>query len=109
NTMTWVDDLAFVMGYGGPSSITEMSTSINQLEVYPNPATNQIQLTLNEDLNDALIQITTVDGKVVQEFQNTIFTASQAINLNINNLASGFYLVKVISNQNARIAKFLKN
>jgi hypothetical protein len=74
-------------------NLYNLPTVINKLIVYPNPTTGQ--LTIEQPAPSALLQLYNMYGVVVLS-QNLNSTQSQ---LNIGQLVSGVYVVKVISPQ----------
>ena len=87
----------------GTADITKVTTEpISQVSVYPNPASNY--LTISTDEQNITFRIYSLTGKVMQEGDlvkglNTV---------NIETLTSGIYIVNVISNQSVSSIKFIK-
>lgn len=73
----------------------------NQNLVYPNPATNS--LNLNPEVQDALISIYDSKGKMVANKQ------VKASEINISNLRNGIYTIKTISKSGVKTQKFVKH
>ncbi|MCH2232063.1 MAG: lamin tail domain-containing protein [Crocinitomicaceae bacterium] len=73
------------------ASISE--NNINNVSIFPNPATDVITLTFNSDKAD--VTIYSIQGKVMSA--NTIQSSDQ---INTTNLVSGTYMVKVVVNNN---------
>jgi hypothetical protein len=96
-TVLFVDNFAFK---GGNVGITE-NTKLVSL-IYPNPATEEIMVTLNA--RPESIQIMDIQGQVIK----TIRTNSILTSVNISELASGTYLVNVISKEGVATTKFVK-
>lgn len=69
------------------------SEKLNQLTVYPNPSSNQIQISTknNTELNDAIVEIRGVDGSLKLKLTN--YQSKQMID--ISSLASGMYILSV--------------
>jgi len=79
----------------------------NQLNVFPNPA-NEV---LNINLQNSAIQnciITNALGQTVYSSANEI-NANHKIQLNISNLSAGVYFVKVRASNGSYNAKFIKS
>ncbi|NHM06823.1 T9SS type A sorting domain-containing protein [Flavobacterium sp. CYK-4] len=74
--------------------------------IQPNPANNVINIAGNGSALIREVALTDVNGRVVksQTFNNTT-----DLEMNISDLASGMYLVKITSDQGASIKKILKN
>ncbi|PQJ10805.1 hypothetical protein CJD36_012610 [Flavipsychrobacter stenotrophus] len=74
----------------------------NILTIFPNPAIDQITITANEKINDAII--TDISGQIVASYHCTSTKEYQA-KLNINTLAPGIYLVQGNGRYTARFNK----
>ncbi|AXG71438.1 internalin-J [Kordia sp. SMS9] len=74
--------------------------SNNKIKIYPNPAKNNLYIESNQQIET--IEIYTLLGEKVVEAKTTT--------INISNLNSGIYLIKIISlNRNVLTKKFIKN
>lgn len=88
-----------------PKKLT--STGIQQLvntntvSVMPNPATNVVRITFNENKNTS-IQVIDLNGKVVKS--NTVNSVNQT-ELNVSDLAEGLYIVKVTNDNGVATTK----
>ncbi len=69
------------------------SEKLNQLMVYPNPSSNQIQISTkdNSEINDAIVEIRGMDGSLKLKLTN--YQSKQMID--ISSLASGLYILSV--------------
>ncbi len=66
--------------------------SIDQLKVYPNPASNSIYF--NNDFNKSYhIQLIDVYGKLINET-----TATTTNKINVSNIANGIYIIRFVDN-----------
>lgn len=96
------------------STSTATSTSDgedgNSFSLYPNPATNQINLSfgLNGSLNGATIRITDMQGKVVGKEKVARLSNGETHSLNVNNLSQGLYLVTISNDEMRMTTKFSK-
>lgn len=61
--------------------------------IYPNPNNGEFSIQLNENFGNGEIKIYDVTGKIV--FKKEILNASTLINVSINEMNSGFYMVYV--------------
>jgi len=77
---------------------------INEIELYPNPAKDFIQLK-NINAIDANIQIINIDGKIINE---VLFSELSKGIVNVNNLPQGVYFVKVNDGKSPLVSKFVK-
>lgn len=84
------------------TGVNETEALLNQVSVYPNPASHNIQIDLSAlSNNDAIIEIMEVSGKLLQKFN----TRDKFLNVQLT-YAPGLYLVK-ISSMNGSIMKKL--
>jgi hypothetical protein len=92
---------------GTSAAINEKSNNSN-FEVYPNPNNGQFDINLNlENTNDVTIEIVDALGQTIQSVQienaqNTIYS------FDINEKSSGIYFVKVSSNDEINVVRFVK-
>ncbi len=87
---------------------TEDAGILSSLEVFPNPASNQVQLVIHSmEAADASVQLFDVNGKSVGILMNKLaLTAGKNIqNLKLNSIQSGIYNLKVISEKGIRNIK----
>ncbi|MCK7589971.1 endonuclease [Subsaxibacter sp. CAU 1640] len=85
------------------SSLGIDEQSLSSVNIYPNPAKNIVNITLNSD-SDTLIEIYNVLGKKV--YQKTIQNTDI---LNLDTLSSGIYIVKLTQENNSISKKLIKN
>lgn len=89
---------------GQESSIHE--TKIQKVKVFPNPATNVINVLGLQNSNRAAIVISDLYGNIVLEHQWEI--KNKALNIPVLNLEAGIYMISIRSSkQNVKI-KFYK-
>jgi uncharacterized alkaline shock family protein YloU len=89
-------------------------SGLNELHIFnaiilgPNPAKNQITLTIPSELVNAIAEIKVVDvsGKVVIEKQLSLNAITEKIN--IENLAKGIYVMELKTNTIDKKFKFVK-
>ena len=85
------------------TSLTEKNISLNNIKLYPNPASNFIFLTGISKANSAYIfdHRGRLMGKVLLQGDNTV-------NFDISDYSPGIYIIKVISDANMTTMKFIK-
>lgn len=85
---------------------TNNPISSNNFDLYPNPVVNK--LTLDSDKNITLKKYSVIDysGKIVINNSNEIITSS--LSIDVSNLASGFYILVIESNEGKAMKKFIK-
>jgi len=84
----------------------------DDLYIYPNPAYSELNLKLSSEIKAekefSKIEIIDISGKVVYK-GNINFGSNQRQKIDIHNLLSGFYIIKLLSNDNKFIVrKFTK-
>ena len=72
----------------------------NKLEVYPNPATDQLRIKMNANL--AQVSIYSVTGQLVKSVNYSGET------IDISTIPSGLYIIKVSNNEEIKTATFIK-
>ena len=77
----------------------------NQVTVYPNPATNVLNIGFVSATNKASVKITSLLGSEV--YNNTQLSGSN-LSIDISNLASGTYLVHITTDNVSEIKKIVK-
>jgi hypothetical protein len=91
-----------------PLSYEELN-DLSELKVYPNPVTNELNVSLRNFANDVNIQIIDNLGKEVQS--KSVVTGSDVFigKIDISNLPSGMYIVKVSDGSKTSHAKIVKD
>jgi len=84
-------------------SATELVT--DKFNMYPNPATNVVNITNTENMLVEQVIVYDINGKQVTT-QN--YNSEQQIQLNIENLASGTYMLHIQTNAGLAIKKLVK-
>lgn len=87
---------------------TEEFNVLNGIKIYPNPANNELNISFADSDGDYNISVTDILGRtVINTEQNNLFGA-QNINLPLDNLKSGNYILRVSNNNNSFVTKFIK-
>lgn len=105
NRNPFVDNPQWVQAIWGNSlSVTQSNTQFNFI-VYPNPSnSNRIHIQSDAILDE--IQLITINGQVMQQIQNP---DHQNNTYTIENLSSGFYFLKIISDNQSVTKKVIIN
>ena len=93
-----------------PPTATE-SVSKLQGNVYPNPTSGDIELSLDENLSKQVLQVTLSDprGYLIFEGNGNLETLKPLINQALSKRSAGIYLLKVVDNQQrAKVFKVVK-
>jgi hypothetical protein len=92
-------------------TVTSCPTGLNQLvlnssvyNVYPNPASDKIYIQASGNISEASYEVSDALGKVI--IKNGLSGSTQAIN--ISQLPSGVYLVKITSGGETKALRFVK-
>jgi hypothetical protein len=75
-----------------------------EISIYPNPAINKIHIALKDNIENSLLEILTLDGRILisEPIRNMNYT------LNIENLAKGTYIVRVSNKEHSYTSKFIR-
>ncbi|MCL7764528.1 T9SS type A sorting domain-containing protein [Polaribacter sp. Z014] len=77
------------------------------LKLFPNPTNNSLNIKVTNVINKASINIYTLMGQLVKTVKIDNATSSELV-VDVNNLSSGTYLLKIITDNNTRTSKFIK-
>jgi hypothetical protein len=79
------------------------NAAVNGMMLYPNPTSGEFTIELNNNA-EKNIEVTDVTGRVIVSTS----TVSETVNINLSNLASGVYYVKVQSENANKVVKVVK-
>lgn len=87
-----------------PYTVTTVGLNGNSVDntiiLYPNPAVNNVLLTINSKVNEsAVVLLYNNLGELISEDKINLVEGSNTKNINLDNLAVGVYSVKVIGNK----------
>ena len=99
--MLQVDD--FSITTTDAMSVNDVLSS--KFSVYPNPATNFLNISTGDNLQVNAVKITDINGRVVL---NNNFSSTDSAQINIADLATGMYVVSITSNEGVATKKFMK-
>jgi hypothetical protein len=84
--------------------------SMQLLEIYPNPATNILNVSLFSANNDPVnLELLTLSGQLVTELKHKGAPGNLIIPVDISLLSAGTYLLRIKNNSNNLVEKFVKN
>src|SRR5690554_156437 len=86
-----------------PLSVQDFIT--NKFNVFPNPASNVVTITNNENISVEQIQVFDISGKTVKTQQ---FNNENQVQLNIEELASGTYMLHIQTNEGMAVKKIVR-
>lgn len=106
NLRTWrLDDVTVKGSVGTGASIQELSSL--QLQVYPNPGTEQLQIRCKANASDLNVKIFTSGGKLVQE-KSLSFT-NQNTFVDTKSLEAGIYFIQLSDGKALETVRWVKN
>ncbi len=89
-------------GYVAPVNVTKLSGNLG-LSVYPNPVVNELNLT-SQSIGIMQVKIIDLQGKVVFSTTNV----ANQLKINVSDLSSGLYIIRVLQGSTIETGKFLK-
>jgi hypothetical protein len=96
----------FAIGRGASDiSLSSSSFSKNSFSLYPNPTTSQINLSFENNLENANLKIVSILGQTVLEKQNL---SGNDFSFDVSNLVNGLYIIKVNNAILSTTSKFIK-
>ena len=99
-------DTAIVVYSPAKTGIESSSAGNVQLDIYPNPAANELRIS-GENLKAGIIDIYTLAGNKLQTLNTN---GSQSVSLQVNDLAPGLYILSYTDKQgNFGMRRFVKN
>ena len=89
--------------------VNEVSTSINNIRLYPNPANEIVNINFNTTKDEEVtINITDVSGRVVKSIETTNYNVGiNNVIVDIADLNNGFYFVNIQSLQGRKTSRLL--
>jgi hypothetical protein len=89
-----------------PTGVAQVSSSIQNVSIYPNPAKNIVNISLeNIDSKKATILLMDTKGDIINSKQIIMNAGTNNTSLNLTNLPSGTYSVAIIDSKNNSIVK----
>lgn len=92
-----------------PITLSTMGLADNTKELfqlYPNPSNSIVTISLSKSASKVSYQIIDYSGKIVLEQE---LSDSQLFNVNVENLSTGLYFIKITMNETVGFAKIIKN
>lgn len=92
----------------GCSELSVMELASNfKLDIFPNPSTDQIQLTTSSLIENAEVSLIDLSGRMVYSNRHTL--SSESITISLENLSSGTYQLFLNWEGNSIVKKLIKN
>ncbi len=77
--------------------------------VYPNPTKGELNLGFENGISDITIQVVDMFGKVLQSYNDTDLDHNSSLTLDVSELSTGIYFIKVTGLDSASLTRFIKN
>ena len=89
-----------------PTAVPEVNKGSEEVSLYPNPATNEINLVFDANADVKTAAVYNIIGKVMSVYRVT----GNSANLNLDNIPTGIYFVRLMNTQGDVVAtrKFTK-
>lgn len=87
-------------------AIEKITDSNSNFSVYPNPVTNLISVSSKNNAAITAVSLTDLKGRIIK---NQSFDTVATIEMNVTDLASGMYLMTIVSNEGTATKKIVKN
>jgi hypothetical protein len=107
----WTNPVSFTTQSGGIDSVDTDSVGVGHhllaqcISLRPNPADNYIELSVNDNIKVKEAVVFNAFGQLVQ----TVVLTDNRVRIDLSNMASGMYFVRVSSNRNSATKKFIKH
>ena len=105
------ENFTLVMGTGVNSTETASIDNIQKelnVSVYPNPTTSNTIVSINSNSNQVVtIQVLDLSGKIVLNNSTMLSIGNQKVNLDLNSISKGIYLVKISTKTDAYNTKLI--
>jgi 5-enolpyruvylshikimate-3-phosphate synthase len=101
-TITVTQDISFTAIFVQATSIKEISTTV--INIYPNPATDNIHITLSENVHQAVFTLYDMQGKILIRKE---INSDDAVS--VSNLAAGIYIYYVRTEKENKQGKIMIN
>ncbi|KPH11869.1 alkaline phosphatase family protein [Chryseobacterium sp. ERMR1:04] len=92
----------------GTLSTKELETSTNDFTIYPNPANQEINVKFKSDEREVKVDIIDAKGSIVSTQKINSSKGYYDEKININNLSTGFYFIKITGNKKSLSKTFIK-
>lgn len=96
-------DLFIALEFEGTSSVNDFNLNVASFEVFPNPSSGMVRVksVLNDGIYEGIsLRVMTIEGRTVIE-ESGINTLSAGVELDIESLSAGVYMVQL--SQNAKV------
>ena len=87
----------------------EMATELNKFEIYPNPATDNlnVSLTLTKSTG-TVINVLDITGKVIKTINVGDVNGDKHVTVSLNEMSNGVYFIELVNADGKQVKKFVK-
>ena len=106
NTDSWLLGWTMIDQYGYIAAMEPMGVSEKaelKGSVYPNPVVDKLTIELKENTDNLLVEVYSLDGKLVKSLQ--LYNVNDRVEIDLSDLNSGFHVVNLKSNQTSKSFK----
>lgn len=89
-------------GWEGESNVETIA--MNDFKIYPNPATDNISISFENEINNFEISIFSIEGKLIYK----TIANSKNVNIDISEFTNGLYLIQIKSEEKTYNSRFIK-
>lgn len=89
-----------------PATAGTSTFASDKFTVSPNPVTDVLRISNNENINFTAIQVTDINGRIIKSLNLNDVTSSQ---INVADLNAGIYFLNITSAAGKAVKKFIKN
>ena len=103
----YVDSLSF-SGHVSPAGVATVGGNAQQLQVFPNPASDYAYLTCTSTISESVtLSVTDLHGKNVLQQAVRVQAGTNTIPVNVSTLAHGVYFIKVTGTEGTETQKIV--
>lgn len=103
DTLTYTD---YIVAWT-PTAVPSLLAENHEIEVYPNPGNGIATIDLsNSEIKEGLISVSNISGQVV--YSNQIKIGTDKLVVNLNDLESGVYFIKIESESTVVVKRYVK-
>jgi hypothetical protein len=96
--------------YANRSASTSLNENnlIQQLSIAPNPVHDRAEISLSlSSSSDVRVEVLSMEGRLLQEYAYQFSSGKHNVALDVTGLRSGMYLLRVSSNNNQQLTRFV--
>lgn len=88
-------------------SVLELNFEENNLQIYPNPVNNRMNVSFTANSSNTNISIINVQGQIVREITNNTVKGENFVEINTTDLPAGIYNLSIVSGVEATTKRFV--